>query len=128
MNFGKFIILIIILKSFNLSAQEKLEIGQHIYSDKLTYITINENNQFEYLKYYNWSPLTLEEKRKTEKDKNQTYGSVGYVSGAKGIGKYEINNGILILKFSEFKKYMDKTIDFNEETKTMEFRLTEFIN
>jgi hypothetical protein len=128
MNYGKLIIFIILLKSFSLSAQEKLKIGQYIYNDKLTYITITENNEFEYLKYYNWSPLTLKEKRNNKKEKDQTCGSVGYVSGAKGIGNYEINDGNLILKFSEFKKYMDKTTDFNEETKTMEFRLTEFIN
>lgn len=64
MNFGKLITFIILLISFTLSAQEKLQIGQHIYSDKLTYITIKENSEFEYLKYYNWSPLTLEKTNK----------------------------------------------------------------
>lgn len=128
MNFGKLIIFILLLKSFNLFAQNKLEIGQHIYKDKLTYITINENNEFEYFKYYNWSPLTIEEKRKSEKNQNKTCGTIGYVSGAKGKGKYKLKNGKLILEFYEFKKYMDNKTNFNEETKTMEFIIAEFIN
>ena len=128
MNFGKLIILILLLNSVYLFAQEKLEIGQHIYKDKLTYITLYENNKFEYLKYYNWSPLTIEEKRKAEKNKNETCGTIGYVSGAKGKGNYELKNGKLILEFSEFKKYMDNKTDFNKETKQMEFIISEFIN
>ncbi|MEO8932774.1 MAG: hypothetical protein ABI295_00585 [Xanthomarina sp.] len=128
MKSGKLIILILLLKSINLSAQNKLKIGEHIYKDKLTYITLKENNEFEYLKYYNWSPLTIEEKGKTEKSKNGTCGTIGYVSGAKGKGKYEFKYGKLILEFSEFKKYMDNKTDFNEETKTMEFVIAEFIN
>jgi len=126
MNFRKLILIVIIFKSFNLLAQENLETGQHIYCDKLTYITLNENNEFEYLKYYNWSPLTVEEKRNTVNEK--ACGSVGYISGAKGTGKYEINDGILVLRFLDFKKYMDKTTDLNEETKTMEFIIKKFIN
>jgi len=128
MNFGKLIIFIFLVNSFNLFVQEKLDIGQHIYKDKLTYITLNENNEFEYFKYYNWSPLTIEEKRKTEKEKNQTCGNIGYVTGAKGKGKYELQNGNLILKFSEFKRLMDNKTEFNEETKIMEFVIAEFIN
>ncbi|PNQ73442.1 hypothetical protein C1T31_08005 [Hanstruepera neustonica] len=127
MNFSRLIILLILLKSFNLSAQKKLEIGQHVYKDKLTYISLSSNNEFEYLKYYNWSPLTIEEKQIEEKDKNETCGTIGYVSGAKGKGKYEIKNGKLILRFSEFDRYMDNKTDYNEETKTMEFVVSEFI-
>ena len=81
---------------------------------------------YQYLKYYNWSPLTVEEKRNTVNEK--ACGSVGYISGAKGTGKYEINDGILVLRFLDFKKYMDKTTDLNEETKTMEFIIKKFIN
>ena len=127
MNFSKLIILLLLIESFSLSAQEKLEIGQHIYKDKLTFISLNPNNEFEYLKYYNWSPLTIEEKRKAEKNENQTRGTIGYVSGAKGKGNYELKDGNLILKFSEFKKYMDNKTDFNAETKTMVFIISEFI-
>jgi hypothetical protein len=128
MKFGKLLILILLLKSVNLFAQDKLEIGQHIYKDKLTYITLNENNEFEYFKYYNWSPLTIEETQKTEKSKSEACGTIGYVSGAKGKGKFELKGAKLILEFSEFNKYMDDKSDFNEETKTIEFIIAEFIN
>jgi len=124
----KTIILLILFNSINLFAQEQLEIGEHIYEDKLTYITLINNNEFEYLKYYKWSPLTIEEERKAKNSKNDTCGTIGYVSGAKGKGKFKFRNGKLILKFTDFKLLMDNKTNFKKETKTMEFIISKFIN
>lgn len=115
------------MKSVNLFSQE-LEVGEHIYKDKLTYITLFENNKFNYNKYYKWSPLTIEEERKNEERGSRMCGSIGYASGAKGKGKYKFKEGKLILKFDEFQKYMDSISDFNPETKSMEFIISDFIN
>jgi hypothetical protein len=86
-----------------------------------------DENKFEYEKYHGWSPYTIEEKRKTKKSKSRVCGVIGYVSGAKGKGEYEIKNGYLILKFSEFKLYMDKKTDLEKETNSMKFKITDFI-
>ena len=128
MNFCKIIIFIFLLKLGDLSAQDKMDIGQHIYYDKLTYITLKEKNEFEYLKYYNWSPLTIKEKRDSVNSSNQICATNGYVSGAKGKGIYRLKNGKLILVFTEFKKYMDNETNYNTETKTMNFSIAKFIN
>ena len=46
----------------------------------------------------------------------------------KGKGKYEISDNLLVLKFTEFKKYMDKETDYDETTRSMIFEISEFID
>lgn len=89
MNFRNIIIIEIILSFKSLFAQEKIGVGQHIYADKLTYITLLENKEFKYLKYYKWSPYTIAEKR-NKKNKNRMCGTIGYATGAKGNGTYKV--------------------------------------
>lgn len=127
MEIRKVFFLILIIMCSNLYSQEKLEVGQHIYKDKLTYLSIKDNNEFEYSKYYNFSPLTIKEEREKENEPRMC-GSVGYASGAKGKGKYEISDSLLVLKFTEFKRYVDKETDYDDTTKSMKFEISEFID
>ena len=123
----KVFILLLIIMCSKLYSQEKLKVGQHIFKDKLTYITIKDNNEFKYSKYHNYSPLTIKEEREKENEPRMC-GSIGYISGAKGKGKYEISDNLLVLKFTEFKKYMDKETDYDETTRSMIFEISEFID
>lgn len=87
-----------LILSCSIYSQEKLEEGKYITSNKLKYITIKDNFQFEYQAYKDYSPYTIKEKRKREK-KPQMYSSVGYIGDGKGNGVYSILNGNLVLKF-----------------------------
>ncbi|WP_418512839.1 hypothetical protein [Corallibacter sp.] len=87
-----------LLLSFSGFSQEKLELGRYITSDKLKYITIKSNYEFEYLAYKGYSPYTIKEERKKE-NKPQMCGTVGYWGDGRGKGTYSIEDGILILKF-----------------------------
>lgn len=123
----KAFILLLIIMSSTLYSQEKLEKGQHILKDKLTYIIIKENNVFEYNKYHNFSPLTVKEEREKE-NKPRGCGTIAYISGAKGKGHFKIIDSTLVLKFAEFEKHMDKETDFDSINKSLEFSISEFID
>jgi len=97
--------------SCSIYSQEKLEKGRYITSDKLKYITIKDNFQFEYQAYKGYSPYTIKEKRKREK-KPRMCGTVGYIGDGKGNGIYSILDGNLILKFEiDLSSIMTKKID-----------------
>ena len=96
------LIVFIVFMSQLTSAQQKIEKGTYVAIDKLSYITIVDENNFTFLKYYKWSPYTLALEK--EKDKNQVCGVVGYVIDGKGNGKYKIVNGKIQLDFTTFEK------------------------
>lgn len=87
-------------------AQQKIENGQYISENKLTYITILDENKFSYIEYYKWSPYTIEEERKEGKRKDEICGVVGYVANRTGKGIYQIEDNQLKLEFTEKKMYL----------------------
>lgn len=88
----------ILMLSHSIYSQEKIEKGRYITSNKLKYITINDNFQFEYFAYKDYSPYTIKEKQKKE-NKPRMCGTVGYWCDGKGKGSYSIIDGTLVLKF-----------------------------
>lgn len=108
----KIIFILFSLLSINhIVAQHKIEKGKYISEDRLTYITILDENKFSYIEYYKWSPYTIEEDRKKGKMKNEVCGVVGYVANRQGEGIYKIENNQLKLEFTnekEIKSNVDK--------------------
>ncbi len=101
----------ILMLSCSVFSQDKLELGRYITSDKLKYITIKADSEFEYSAYKGYSPYTIKEKRKKE-NKPQMCGTVGYWSDGQGKGKYSIIDGKLTLKFEiDFSTIATKKID-----------------
>ena len=94
------ILIVSFLFSNLIYSQSKIERGKYISSDRLQYIIIYDNSEFEYISYLGESPYTYNEKRKKEK-KSRFCGTVGFVSNGSGKGNYEIRRDSLILKFNE---------------------------
>ncbi len=92
-------------------AQQKIESGKYITEDKLTYITILDENRFSYMEYYKKSPYTIEQERKRDKTETNVCGVVGYISNGKGEGIYQVENNQLKLKFTSFEKGINKEFD-----------------
>ena len=70
-------------------AQEKIESGVYITTDKLKYITIKDDFQFDYIVYIGYSPYMINEQRKKEKT-SRACGVVGYIGDLYGTGTYHI--------------------------------------
>jgi len=101
----------LLILSCSVYSQEKLENGRYITPDKLKYITIKDDFQFEYQAYKGYSPYTIQEKRKRE-NKPQMCGTVGYIGDGKGNGVYSILDGNLLLKFEiQLSSILTKKID-----------------
>jgi hypothetical protein len=121
----KFIVFLgILMLSCSIYSQEKLESGRYITSDKLKYITIKDDFKFEYQAYKGYSPYTIKEKRKKEKNPNMC-GTVGYLDDGSGKGKYSIEDGIIILKFEvDYSTIATQKID-TELLKGISFRISD---
>jgi len=111
--------------TFNLYSQMKLDKGTYISDNKLCYVTILDEVNFAYLEYENFSPYTIEQDRKTGKIKPGACGVIGYISKRIGNGCYQIVNGNLQLKFSEFKNYRDN--QFDKEKDSLFFDISKMI-
>lgn len=87
-----------LLISYTIHAQEKIENGTYITTNKLQYITIKDDFQFTYILHRGYSPYMIKEQRKKEKT-SRACGVVGYIADLYGNGTYHILDGKLFLAF-----------------------------
>ncbi|WP_040282871.1 hypothetical protein [Psychroserpens damuponensis] len=110
-----------LLLSCSVFSQEKLEQGRYISSDKLKYITIKNDYQFEYNAYKGYSPYTI----KKENKPNGMCGTIGYWGDGRGKGTYSIVDEELILKFDiDYSTIATKKIDI-KLLKGLRFKISE---
>ena len=115
---------VILMLSSSVYSQDKLEKGRYLTSDKLKYITLKDNFQFEYQSYKGYSPYTIKEKREKESTP-QMCGTVGYISNGNGRGTYSIENGKILLKFEiDYSTITTKKIDIHH-MKELSFEISE---
>lgn len=87
-----------LLISYTIYSQEKIENGTYITTNKLQYITIKDDFQFNYIVYRGYSPYMINEQRKKEKT-SRVCSVVGYIADLYGNGTYHILEGKLFLEF-----------------------------
>ena len=103
----------ILMLTPSIHSQEELEQGRYITSDKLKYITINENFNFEYKAFKQNSPFTIKEKREKE-NKTPVCGTFAYIVDieGQGTGTYSIVDGNILLNFEiDFLTIATRPID-----------------
>ena len=84
-----------VLLNLNLYCQNKVDFGTYLSEDKLSYITLLENNKFGYTSYHSESPYTY-----SLKERKQTFcGTYMFSINEKGHGKYKLKNNNLKLIF-----------------------------